>query len=267
LQALALSGGGAKGAAHVGALMELEKMGIKFDMVVGTSIGSLVGVGYAALGNTDLLYEYALKLQKMTLIKKVPSSKEIKPFIRCFGANLLPASLPSFIYFWVLKAILKGLKFEDLAIKFACTAVNIGNGELKVFTEGEVLPAVKASMAIPGVFRPVKIDGVKYTDGGVLEILPIRTTKRLGADKIVGLKLLSKKINYNEVKNAADAFDRIDGIRENILQNITEKEADIIIELPTQNFNTLDFTQTEELIELGRNSVVDRKEEILEKLV
>ena len=69
------------------------------------------------------------------------------------------------------------------------------------------------------------------------------------------------------MKNAADAFDRIDGVRENILQNITEKEADIIIELPTQNFNTLDFTQTEELIELGRKSVVDRKEEILEKLV
>lgn len=266
MRALALSGGGAKGAAHVGALMELEKMGIKFDMVVGTSIGALVGVGYATLGNVDLLYEYALNLQKMPLIKKAPSSKEINSFIKCVGSSILPASLPSFLYFWVLNRILKGLKFEDLPIKFACTAVNMENGELTVFTEGEILPPLKASMAMPGVFKPVKIDGKKYTDGGTLEILPIQTTKSLGADEIIGLKLLSKKRYYTEVKNAADAFDRIDGIRENILQSITESDASIIIELPTENYKTLDFTQTEELIEIGRKAVLDRKDEILEKL-
>ncbi len=101
MRALALSGGGAKGAAHVGALLELDRMGIKFDMVVGTSIGALVGgVGYAALGNVDLLYEYALNLQNTPLIKRAPpSSKEIKPFIKCLGSSMLPASLPSFLYF------------------------------------------------------------------------------------------------------------------------------------------------------------------------
>ncbi len=267
MRALALSGGGAKGAAHVGALLELDRMGIKFDMVVGTSIGALVGVGYAALGNVDLLYEYALNLQNTPLIKRAPSSKEIKPFIKCLGSSMLPASLPSFLYFWVLNKILKNLRFEDLPIQFACTAVNIENGELTVFTQGDILPAVKASMAMPGVFKPVKIDGKKYTDGGTLEILPIRTTKRLGADEIVGLKLLSKKRDYSEVKNSADAFDRIDGIRENILQTITESDANIIIELPTEKYKTLDFTQTQELIETGRKAVIDKKDEILEKLI
>jgi len=99
-----------------------------------------------------------------------------------------------------------------------------------------------------------------------LEILPIRTTKRLGADEIVGLKLLSKKRDYSEVKNSADAFDRIDGIRENILQTITESDANIIVELPTEKYKTLDFTQTQELIETGRKAVIDKKDEILEKL-
>lgn len=264
--AICLSGGGAKGAAHVGALLELEKMGLKFDMVVGSSIGALVGAGYAILGSAKALYEYALKLQKLTFVKKVPSSRSIPSFIECFGANLLPSTLPSFIYFWPLKRFLKDWKFENLKIRFACTAVNIENGELKIFfDEGYILPALKASMAIPGVFKPVKINGKKYMDGGTLENLPILPAKKLGADKIIGLKLLSKKIKYNEIKNAAQAFERIDNIRENIMEGIY-KEDNIIIELPTQDFNTLDFTQTEKLIEIGQKTIFENKEYILENL-
>ncbi len=263
---VALSGGGAKGAAHVGALLELEKMGIKFDIVVGTSIGALVGAGYAILGNSNLLYEYALRLQKAPFIKKAPSSRKIPSILTCIGANLLPSALPSFLYFYILKRVFKDVTFEDLKIKFYCTAVKMDSGDLVIFREGPLFPALKASMAMPGAFRPFKINGSKYIDGGTLEKLPILTAKKVGADKIIALKLLSKKIKYEEVKNASQAFDRMDTIRENIYDNLTEKFANVLIELPTEDFNTLDFTQTEALIDTGRKAVLERKEEILEKI-
>jgi len=266
LLAIALSGGGAKGAAHVGALLELEKMGINFDIVVGTSIGALVGAGYAILGNSQLLYEYALRLQKATIIKKLPASRKIPPILTCVGANLFPSVLPSFLYFSILKRIFKDTSFEDLKTKFYCTAVKMESGNLKIFGEGPLFPALKASMAMPGAFRPVNINGIKYIDGGTLERLPILTAKKLGADKIIALNLLSKKIKYEEIKNASHAFDRIDSIRENIYDNLTEKFANVLIELPTEDFNTLDFTQTNALIEVGRKAVLERKEEILEKI-
>ncbi|KUK82426.1 MULTISPECIES: patatin-like phospholipase family protein [Petrotoga] len=264
--AIALSGGGAKGAAHVGALLELEKMGIKFDIVVGTSIGALVGAGYALLGDSKLLYEYALRLQKATFINKVPASRKIPPILTCIGANLLPSTLPSFLYFYILKKVFKDITFEDLKIKFYCTTVKMESGDLVIFDEGPLFPALKASMAMPGAFKPVKINGNKYIDGGSLEKLPILTAKKLGADKIIALKLLTKKIKYQEIKNASQAFDRIDSIRENIYDNLTEKFANVLIELPTQDFNTLDFTQTQALIDTGRKAVLERKEEILEKI-
>ncbi|WP_103077726.1 patatin-like phospholipase family protein [Petrotoga mexicana] len=267
LLAVALSGGGAKGAAHVGALLELEKMGIKFDIVVGTSIGALVGAGYAILGNSNLLYEYALRLQKAPFIKKAPTSRKIPSILTCIGANLLPSTLPSFLYFYILKKVFKDITFEDLKIKFYCTAVKMESEALVIFNEGPLFPALKASMAMPGAFRPVKINGSKYIDGGTLEKLPILTAKKVGADKIIALKLLSKKIKYEEIKNASQAFDRMDSIRENIYDNLTKKFANVLIELPTEDFNTLDFTQTQALIDTGRKAVLEKKEEILEKIL
>jgi NTE family protein len=179
---------------------------------------------------------------------------------------LLPSALPSFLYFYILKKVFKDITFEDLKIKFYCTAVKMDSGDLVIFREGPLFPALKASMAMPGAFRPFKINGSKYIDGGTLEKLPILTAKKVGADKIIALKLLSKKIKYEEVKNASQAFDRMDSIRENIYDNLTEKFANVLIELPTEDFNTLDFTQTEALIDTGRKAVLERKEEILEKI-
>lgn len=264
--ALSLSGGGAKGAAHVGALLELEELGIKFDMIVGTSIGALVGAGYSLLGEAKPLHDYALRLGKSVLLKKMPGSKNVPSFLTCIGANLLPSTFPSYVYFYILKKIFKGVKFEDLKMNFFCTAVNLESGELEIFNEGLLYPALKASMAMPGAFKPVKINGKRYIDGGALENTPVLTPRNLGADKVIVLKLLSKKIKFKEVKNSASAFERIDDIREKISEDLTKSGENLIIELPTENFHTLDFTQTKDLIETGRKAISDEKDLILETI-
>ncbi len=177
---LVLGGGGAKGAAEIGVLKVLEEVGIPIDYIAGTSIGSIVG-GLKAIGVRADSIESLFRSQKWGALFA-------KEFIGgCSVENLFDS----------ICQISDSIHFDDLPIPFRCVAVDSRNMEEVVLDSGSLATAMRASMAIPGVFRPVKWDGKKLVDGGVLNNLPVDVVLKMGADVVIAVDLQQKKSKPN----------------------------------------------------------------------
>lgn len=175
---LALSSGGSRGPAHVGALDILKKNDIPIDMISGTSIGAVVGAFYAAgksIGEiTDTMTDLGLtKLLSVTDFA-IPTSGLIK------GQR---------IQHWV-KSIIGDISFSDLEIPFACLATDIVTGEAVVLKDGPVAPALRASVSIPIIFTPARLNGRYLLDGMLVEPVPVRVLREMGADIIIAVNVL-----------------------------------------------------------------------------
>ena len=201
---LVLGGGGAKGAAEVGVLKVLEKYGIKPDYIVGTSIGSIVGGLYAA-GYSAAELETMFQTQEwLTLLTDRSSTFANEPYKVVDGVTYIfgfPIIDRQAIGLGVMKgssiehmldsmASAKGCKdFASLKIPFSCVAADIRSGKEVILHEGSVAKAMRASMAIPGVFKPVEIDNHMLVDGGMLNNLPVDVCRKMGADVIIAVDL------------------------------------------------------------------------------
>lgn len=200
---LVLSGGGAKGAAHIGVIRAVEQAGIPIDYIAGTSMGAIVGGLYAMGYSTDEL-EQLVKMQdwEMLLSDKsprkqlspeqrehlgryvlsVPLSKSAKPkmdgFVRGRNLGNMLARLTVGYH--------DSISFDSLRIPFACVATNLANGDEVVLRSGKLATAIRASMAIPGVFTPVVIDGKTLVDGGLCNNFPVDVAQKMGADIVIG---------------------------------------------------------------------------------
>lgn len=159
---IALSGGGARGFAHVGALKAMEELGIRPDIVAGVSAGAIVAVMYAAGLSPDEIFR-SFSTLKFTDICELGIPKD--GFFKMDG-------LKSF-----LRKQIKMENIEDLPIPTVVCATDLGEGVFKVFSSGRLIDRVVASCSIPIVFKPVKIDGIDYVDGGVLHNLPSRAIR------------------------------------------------------------------------------------------
>lgn len=173
---LVLSGGGALGMAHVGVLKALEENGIKPDIVVGTSIGSLVGGVYCAGVPLERIEEEAININTMNL----------------FDVNLnMSGLLSGKSAIKVVKNVLKrDYNIEDLDIKYGAVAVDISSAEEVLFTQGSLVDSIRASISVPGVFVPYKIGDKYYVDGGILNNLPEDCALKMGADYIISVDLM-----------------------------------------------------------------------------
>lgn len=179
---IALSGGGAKGFAHIGVLSALERAGIEFDAVSGTSMGAFVGAFYAADRLEDLKRaSVAIKFRDVPLLLSPTLSK--KGFMS--GNKIIN----------FLKKSLDREKIEDLSKRFATVCVDLNSGEVVTFTEGDLVSAVRSSIAIPGLFTPVALGDKLLVDGGILEPLPVREVRELGSDFVVGVDLITGSID------------------------------------------------------------------------
>ncbi len=185
---LALGGGGARGVVHVGFLKALEEEGIKPYCISGTSMGAVVGGCYACGISVDEIRNVILKLKTFDIV-----DVDMMPFTRLslFRSKKLHKLFLQYI----------GDKtFDQLAIPFSCTAVDLYAEKLFVFREGKVATGVQASASIPGVFRPVEYDGMLLVDGGVMCRVPVRQAKELGADVVVAV---------DAIKNTAEPVNKI----------------------------------------------------------
>lgn len=180
--AFVLGAGGARGIAHIGFLQAMEEFGIKPDLITGCSMGSIVGGCYAKGYTPNEIKKIALSLRLIDII-----DLSLLPFQK-------KAIMSSRKMQGVLSELFGDVKFEELKIPFSCIATDLKSGKIKTFSNGIVEEAVRASASIPGVFKPVEKDGFELVDGGVLEYLPIKAARDMGATKIIAVDVLGEII-------------------------------------------------------------------------
>lgn len=225
---LVLGGGGAKGAAEVGALKVIERAGIPIDYIAGTSIGSIVGAMYAAGYRAAELDSMFCQQEWLTLLTDRRDDLQGEPYqvkdgvTYIFGfpvmGNLNDAVIGGFGMMRGERveqlidsmATLKGCRdFKSLPIPFRCVAADFMSAREVVIGEGRLSTGVRASMAIPGIFKPVNRGGVKLVDGGMLNNLPVDVVKAMGADIIIAIDLQQ---DDQPPKPSSFDFDMLSGV-------------------------------------------------------
>ncbi len=175
---LALGGGAARGFAHVGVIQVLEREGIRPDLVVGTSAGSLVAVMYASGMKAAELERAALTMEEAAI------TDWTLPILS--RGMLRGQALARYV-----NAQVGGRLLQDLPLPVGVLATDLQTGEGVVFRRGDVGTAVRASSAVPGVFQPVAIAGREYVDGGLVSPVPVRQARQMGADLVIAVDISS----------------------------------------------------------------------------
>ncbi|MDH2887422.1 patatin-like phospholipase family protein [Bacillus cytotoxicus] len=232
---LALGSGGAKGFAHVGIIKILRESNIPIDMIAGSSMGALIGTFYATNCNVERLYRMASVFKrKYYLDFTVPkmgfiSGKRVKDMIKMFTYNK---------------------KMEELEIPTAVVATDILKGEKVVFTKGSIADAVRASISVPGVFVPEKIDGRLLVDGGVIDRIPVSVVKDLGADIVIAVDVSPIKVN-GEINSIYDVIMQSIEIMQYELVVNRQTASDLMMRPTVEQFSSRAFTNIEEIIRVG----------------
>ncbi|WP_335967761.1 autotransporter phospholipase A1 FplA [Fusobacterium polymorphum] len=266
--ALVLSGGGAKGYAHLGVLRVLEKEDIKIDYIAGTSIGALVGtlysIGYSideiekVLDNLNIesFLESGSDLTGLDLDKKETLKKY--SFYINFD-NELNYSLPKGLreteeLYLVVKNLLKNYEntknFNNFPIPLRVVATNLNTGETKSFSEGDIAKILTASMAIPTIFEPVEVNGALYVDGLVSRNLPVEEAYDMGADLVIASDVgtpVVKKDNYNILS----VLNQMIAIQSSYITKDSKEKATVLISPDIKNISATDTTKRKDLIDLG----------------
>lgn len=247
---LALSGGGARGFSHVGALKVLVEHGIPIDMIAGTSAGSIVGAAYASgmtIGEIELM---AYKAGWTDLVR--PSMS--------VGGMLSNVPLGRF-----LKGHFPITRFEDLAIPFSAVAFDLAtNAQVTLASGGDLITAIRASCAVPGVFAPVKDEqGRTLVDGGVVSPLPVQTVRNMGADVVIAVDLVSCGATFRSSSRTGFGV-MIQGALA-LLRVVARGEqggADIVIEPQIAHLRPDQINKREEFLALGEKAAFDKIDEI-----
>ncbi len=271
---LVLSGGGARGAAHIGALRVLEEMHIVPDMIVGTSMGSIVGGLYAAGWSPDEIEELLVSIDwDQVFTDRVPRNdlsfrrkQDDRPFLINARLHLdedgfyLPAGLLSGQSLEILLDILEAQSqtnpdFDRLPIPFRAVATNIRNGEAVVLDSGSLSRAMRTSMSIPGLFPPVVLDGETLVDGGSVANLPIGIAKLLGAKHIIAIDISSPLQSPDmKLKNFWDIYNRLNSLLTvgNRKVDVSRlRPGDVLIRPELGDIGFLDFNRATETVALG----------------
>lgn len=278
-----LSGGGAKGFAHIGALKVLEEAGIPIDYIAGTSMGAIVGglyaIGYDAHTLDSLVKEQnwrlllsddinrenlpsSLKENREGYILSLPYELKIK---EGKGKVQLPAGMISGQNLYSLFQNLTigyqdTIDFNQLPVPFACVAADSRSGKEFVFREGTLSEAMRASMAIPGMFSPVEKDSMLLIDGGIINNFPVDVVRKMGADIVIGV--IFPPDNKSIEKNRGTVLEVIDQLglfigEEKRKMNIAD--TDILITPDLHPYNVMDFENT------AIDSILQRGEEAARK--
>ncbi len=275
---LALQGGGAKGFAHIGVLRWLEENRIPADMIAGTSMGGLIG-GFYALGMSPVeMEEFVGTLDWKELIGgQVPFNllsirrKEDRlayPNRLDLGLRdgiQLPSGLNSghgigLILDRVTLPYYDLRSFDALPIPFRCVAVDLVTGKQKVFSEGSLRDALRATMSIPAVFSPVHQDEQIYIDGGILNNLPVGLAKEYGTDSVIAVSLNAGPFDPKKSNSLFGVVDRsIDAVIEDNVGRSLEM-ADLVVPVDIRGYSTLDFEYTSEIILRGYESAAAMSE-------
>jgi len=248
---LALSGGGARGFAHIGVLKVFAEHNIKFDMIAGTSAGSIIG-GALAAGMSPAEME--------TMARKVGYINMMRPSFSLRGA-LSNAPMGNF-----LRRELPVTRFENLPIPFAAVAYDLNAAKETILSEtGDLVTAIRASCAVPGAFAPVKGEnGELFVDGGVTNVMPVDVVRKMGADIVIAVDLLACGSTANGVSStAAGIMIRSAMTLLRVSASYQGDKADIVIIPPIAHLRPDQIRKREEFFPLGEAAAREKIDEIL----
>ncbi len=276
---LVLSGGGAKGFAHIGVLKVLEQAGVKIDYIGGTSMGAVVGGLYASgytahqidsiFQATDfdaLLSDYIPRSSKNFYEKR---NDEMYAFTLPFKKLKIgiPTSLSKGLYNYnLLNRLTYNVRhvrdFNQLPIPFACIATDIETGEEVVLNKGYLAQALLASGAFPTLFSPIEIDGKLLVDGGVTNNFPIEEVKKMGADIIIGVDVQDDLKDRKSLKEATRILVQITNLQ--MIEKMKQKVAltNIYIKPDINDFGVISFDRGQEIIKKGEEAAFAQYEAI-----
>lgn len=252
---IALSGGGARGFAHVGVLEALKTSSFPIDYISGTSMGSVVGAFYADGLEQEKIWGFGENIEKYRVGRDFGSAKILKLIIS--ERFIDPFYIRKFI-----DEQFASRSFSDLKIPFACVAMDIKTGEKIIFKEGDLPIALKASVNLPGIFEPINYGSKELVDGGVVDFLPTDAIKEMGADWIIS-SVTESKINSSP-KNAVAALMQVIDIRGSLLARQSKKESDFIFAPEVSDISVSEFNRATEAASKGLIYAWPRIEELKE---
>ena len=233
---VALGGGFARGLAHIGVLKVLEEEQIPIDFLAGTSVGSVVGAGYAGGLCVKELEEIA------TLVR-------FKDFSRWTFSRFGLFSNDKMAIF--LNKVLRSKTFEELKIPLAVAATDIITGEPAVFTSGDLVGPVRASCAYPGMFQPVRIDGRILVDGLLGHSVPARPLREMGAERVISVHLAAHWVKPHGPRHVFDVIGQCFSIAQDRMCGPWRAASDLVLEPAIGEFGYDDFGRALELVRAG----------------
>ena len=271
---LALSGGGARGAAHIGVLKVLEENRIPVDYIAGTSMGSIVGGLYATGMSPDEILEAIESIDWDEIFVDSPSRQErsfrrkrdddlylvkAKPGIDRngvkFPAGVVQGQKIDLALTRFTRHVAKIDSFDDFAIPYRAVASDIVTGEGVVLGSGNLAHSIRASMSVPGVFAPIEIDGRQLVDGGIANNLPIDVVRSMGADIVIAVDISTPLLTEDELGSVLNITVQLTGIltrRNAEAQIATLKDEDVLLIPDLGDITSADFTRAAEAIPTGR---------------
>lgn len=268
--ALALSSGGARGLAHIGAIEELLSHGYRITSIAGCSMGALIGGVYAA-GKLSEFREWMKTIDKKRMLELIDFSLSINHLVK--GDRIIEA----------IMEFVPDVAIEDLPIPYCAVATDLASGREVVFSKGSLFEAIRASISLPTFYKPVERDGMVLIDGGVLNPIPLNRVKRQKGDILVGVdvnghdyksqweemhrltekqkqdtslktKILDMLIpddiefNYYTVLTRASSL----MIRQNSILMTKLMKPDIFVDIQMNRYGIFDFDKSEKLVAIGR---------------
>lgn len=266
---LALSGGGAKGLAHIGILKAIDSAGLKIDYLTGTSMGSIVG-GLYALGYSgdsiekiarnmdwDVLLTNKTSLRSLIMEEKDEYGKYALELQLTDGGFKLPTGVLEGQEMWLklneMFAPAYNIKdFSKMPIPYKCIAVDVGNGSAVVLESGNLVNSIRASMAIPSVFTAVEIDGRILVDGGVVRNFPVSDVRAMGADYVIGSSVSSGLLPQEKLIDATSILMQVIFLQDGLQNEAQKKLCDIYIEHPVEEkYSAGSFGAANEIMAIG----------------
>ena len=267
--ALVLSGGGVKGYAHLGVLRVLERENIKIDYITGTSIGAFIGTLYSIGYTVDEIEKFLDDVNVSNFLETITDntnlSLEKKESLKKYSVHLSFDNELNFSFPKGLRGtgeaylLLKGLlgkyehmdNFDNFPIPLRIIATNLNTGETKAFSKGDVAKILIASMSIPSIFEPMKIDGEIYVDGLVSRNLPVEEAYEMGADIVVASDIGAPVVEKDDY-NILSVMNQANTIQASNITKISREKASILISPDVKNISALDSSKKEELMKLGK---------------
>ncbi|TVR70067.1 MAG: hypothetical protein EA408_11800 [Marinilabiliales bacterium] len=268
---LTLSGGGARGLAHVGLLHIIDSAGLRIDYISGTSMGSIAGAMYASGYTAAEIEEFALSMDWNSVFGRFAELENVHIRHReNFERNIIELPFEEG-RFRIKTGIIEGQQmwnilqelffhvrhiddFSNLSIPFACVATDIETGDAVVMNSGNIVSAIRASLAIPAVLTTVERDGRKLVDGGVVNNFPVDVVKDMGAEFVIGMNVSQGLRPAAELITPVDILYQMGFFQDAQRLNINREMTDIYLEPDLEGFSAASFDNAPEMIERGKKA-------------